>query len=134
MGELVRGIWRDQRPAGEEARGRFIRGEAHFRSWVTPDGAAGPTGRGGFRAEPGRYHLYVSPACPWSHRAIIYRALKRLDKVVPMTVVDWHMGSEGWTFSTRDGATPDELIHDPVHARCSELTMCEILQNHMQAV
>ena len=109
MGELVRGIWRDQRPAGEEARGRFIRGEAHFRSWVTPDGAAGPTGRGGFRAEPGRYHLYVSPACPWSHRAIIYRALKRLDKVVPMTVVDWHMGSEGWTFSTRDGATPDPV-------------------------
>jgi len=109
MGELVRGIWRDQRPAGEEARGRFIRGEAPFRSWVTPDGAAGPTGRGGFRAEPGRYHLYVSPACPWSHRAIIYRALKRLDKVVPMTVVDWHMGSEGWTFSTRDGATPDPV-------------------------
>jgi putative glutathione S-transferase len=109
MGQLVRGVWQqDQVPARADG-GRFVRGSSQFRNWVTRDGAAGPTGRGGFRAEAGRYHLYVSPACPWSHRAIIYRALKRLEAVVPMTAVDWHMGGDGWTFSNRDGATPDPV-------------------------
>ena len=83
MGVLVRGVWREQRPAGDEGD-RFVRGESWFRNWVTADGSAGPTGRGGFKAEPGRYHLYVSPACPWSHRTILYRALKRLAALVPM--------------------------------------------------
>jgi putative glutathione S-transferase len=109
MGQLVRGVWREHRPASEEGNGRFVRGASRFRNWVTPDGSAGPTGRGGFVAEPGRYHLYVSPACPWSHRTIIYRALKRLEAIIQMTIVDWHMGADGWTFSSRDGATPDPL-------------------------
>jgi glutathionyl-hydroquinone reductase len=108
MGVLVRGVWREQRPAGDEGD-RFVRGESWFRNWVTADGSPGPTGRSGFKAEPGRYHLYVSPACPWSHRTILYRALKRLAALVPMTIVDWHMGREGWVFSSRDGATPDPV-------------------------
>jgi putative glutathione S-transferase len=110
MGLMIKGVWRERKPEGEEGN-QFVRGEAHFRNWVTADGVPGPHGRGGFKAEPGRYHLYVSPACPWSHRAILYRTLKKLEAVIPMTVLDWHMGPEGWVFSSRDGAAPDPVNH-----------------------
>jgi putative glutathione S-transferase len=81
----------------------------NFAIGVTADGAAGPSGEGGFAAEPGRYHLYVSLACPWASRAIIFRTLKRLDDVIPMSIVSWHMGKNGWTFDKSEGSTGDLL-------------------------
>ena len=99
MGLLVDGVWRDD--SFDKARmegGRFNRPTTKFRNWVTPDGSPGPSGEGGFAAETGRYHLYVSLACPWAHRTIIFRHLKRLENVISMSVTSWHMGENGWTF------------------------------------
>ena len=87
MGLLVDGVWRDD--SFDKARmegGRFNRPTTKFRNWVTPDGSPGPSGEGGFPAEAGRYHLYVSLACPWAHRTIIFRHLKRLENVISMSV------------------------------------------------
>ncbi len=101
MGLLVDGVWRDD--SFDKARmegGRFNRPTTKFRNWVTPDGSPGPSGEGGFPAEAGRYHLYVSLACPWAHRTIIFRQLKRLESVISMSVTSWHMGENGWTFDT----------------------------------
>ena len=105
MGMLVEGEWRK---TGEriEAGGRFHREPTRFRNWVTVDGAAGPTGEGGFRAEPGRYHLYVSLACPWAHRTLIFRKLKKLTEAIDVSVVEPHMLADGWEFSD---ALPDHL-------------------------
>lgn len=89
--------------------GRFQRPESAFRNWVTPDGTPGPTGDGGFKAEPGRYHLYVSLACPWAHRTLIFRALKGLETAISLSVVHWFMGEHGWTFEEGPG-----VISDPV--------------------
>src|ERR1700712_2802193 len=111
MGLLVDGVWRDQWYDTAATGGRFERKASAFRNWVTADGAPGPSGEGGFRAEPGRYHLYVSLACPWAHRTLIGRALKGLEAAVTVSVVDPHMGSEGWVFGDTPGATPDP-IHD----------------------
>ena len=83
-----------------------------FRNWVTPDGAPGPTGAGGFKAEPGRYHLYVSLACPWAHRTLIFRKLKGLEHMISLSVVHWLMGENGWTFAEAPGVVPD-----PIHGR-----------------
>jgi putative glutathione S-transferase len=109
MGVLVDGVWHDQwhdtRPTG----GRFVRRETQFRSWVTPDGAPGPTGEGGFRAEPGRYHLYVSLACPWAHRTVIFRKLKGLEDAVGISVVHWLSRGNGWTFDPAPGVVPDTV-------------------------
>lgn len=110
MGLLIDGVWHDQWYDTKESGGRFVRKESQFRNWVTADGSAGPTGKGGFRAEPGRYHLYVSYACPWAHRTLIFRALKKLEDVISVSVVDHYMGAEGWTFNAIDGATPDHLF------------------------
>ena len=102
MGLLVDGVWRDD--SFDKARmegGRFNRPTTKFRNWITPDGSPGPSGEGGFPAEAGRYHLYVSLACPWAHRTIIFRHLKRLENVISMSVTSWHMGEDGWTFDTR---------------------------------
>ncbi|MGH6860477.1 MAG: glutathione S-transferase family protein [Phyllobacterium sp.] len=110
MGLLIDGAWHDQWYDTKDSGGRFIRTQSQFRNWVTADGSAGPTGEAGFKAEPGRYHLYVSYACPWAHRTLILRALKRLQGVVSVSVVDHYMGNEGWTFHARDGATPDDLF------------------------
>jgi putative glutathione S-transferase len=107
MGLLVDGQWHDQWYDTTSTGGRFIRSESQFRSWITTDGASGPTGDGGFRAEPGRYHLYVSLACPWAHRAIIFRRLKNLQDVISMSVVNAYMGPEGWTFEPGNGVIPD---------------------------
>jgi putative glutathione S-transferase len=109
MGLLVDGVWRDQWYDTGKTGGRFERQASRFRHWVTPDGAAGPTGDGGFKGERGRYHLYVSLACPWAHRTLIFRKLKRLDDVIPVSVVSYHMGAEGWTFDRETGSTGDGL-------------------------
>lgn len=91
------------------ANGEFVRTESSFRNWVTADGSAGPTGEGGFAAEPGRYHLYVSYACPWAHRTLIYRKLKGLEKVISVSVVHPLMPEKSWVFGEYTGATEDHL-------------------------
>ena len=110
MGELIDGVWHADRNEDSSACGTFRRRASRFRNWITPDGRAGPSGRDGFRAESGRYHLYVSHACPWAHRTMIFRVLKGLAPHVPVSVVHPDMLSEGWTFATDfDGATGDRL-------------------------
>jgi len=109
MGLLVDGQWQDQWYDTKASGGRFIRKESAFRNWVTPDGAPGPSGEGGFAAEAGRYHLYVSLACPWAHRALIMRARKGLEKAIGLSVVHWHMGENGWTFEDGPGVIPDPI-------------------------
>ena len=109
MGLLVEGVWRDQWYDTAASGGRFVRKDSAFRNWVTPDGAPGPTGRGGFKAEPGRYHLYVSLACPWAHRTLIMRALKGLEEAISVSVVHWLMREDGWTFAEGPGTVPDTV-------------------------
>jgi putative glutathione S-transferase len=109
MGLLVDGVWHDKWYDTAESGGRFVRRESQFRHWVTPDGAPGPSGEGGFRAEPGRYHLYVSLACPWAHRALIVRSLKGLEDMISVSVVHWLMRGEGWTFADGPGVVPDTV-------------------------
>ena len=92
MGLLVDGKWHDQWYDTSKTGGRFVRTEAQFRNWITPDGSAGPSGQGGFKAETGRYHLYVSLACPWAHRALVFRAIKGLEDMIGVSVVHPHMG------------------------------------------
>lgn len=111
MGLLVDGVWHDQWYDTSASGGRFIRSEAQFRNWVTPDGAPGPTGEGGFKAEPGRYHLYVGLACPWAHRTLIFRHLKGLTGHISVSVVHWYMAENGWTFAPGDGVIPDPIHH-----------------------
>jgi putative glutathione S-transferase len=94
----------------EQKDGEFVRLDSVFRNWVTADGAAGPSGRGGFVAEKDRYHLYVSYACPWAHRTLIFRALKKLHDVISVSVVHPDMGPESWKFDDRyPGATADDI-------------------------
>jgi putative glutathione S-transferase len=111
MGLLVDGVWRTGWYDTKATGGRFERAKSQFRSWITPDGAPGPSGEGGFKAEPGRYHLYVALACPWAHRTLIFRALKGLEGMISVTPVAPHMGEEGWSFGpdVADGE-PDPLL------------------------
>ncbi len=109
MGLLVEGKWVDQWYDTAANKGRFVRSESRFRNWVTADGSAGPSGEGGFRAAAGRYHLYVSLACPWAHRTLILRKLKGLEELVGLSVVNPLMGSEGWTFEAGPGVIADPL-------------------------
>ncbi len=115
MGVLIDGVWHEQEPAAPKAdakpTGRFERSAAAFRNWVTPDGRPGPTGSDGFDAMPGRYHLYVSLACPWAHRTLIMRALKGLEQIIPISVTHWLMAEQGWTFSAGEGVIPDPLFN-----------------------
>jgi len=90
-------------------KGEFVRSESSFRNWVTKDGSAGPTGESGFAAEPGRYHLYVSYACPWAHRTLIFRTLKGLEDVISVSVVHPLMPTESWVFGKYPGATEDHI-------------------------
>ena len=126
MGVLIDGVWQEQEaapPKGDGAKGdaskgdtpratgRFERAETAFRNWVTPDGRPGPTGSDGFSAAAGRYHLYVSLACPWAHRTLIMRALKGLEQTIPVSVTHWLMAEQGWTFSPGEGVIPDPLFN-----------------------
>jgi len=92
-------------------KGEFVRTESSFRNWVTKDGSAGPSGDEGFATEPGRYHLYVSYACPWAHRALIFRTLKGLEDVISVSVVHPLMPAESWVFGEYPGATEDHINH-----------------------
>ena len=111
MGMLVEGVWQDVWYDTKDNEGRFVRPQSRFRNWITADGSAGPSGHGGFAAEADRYHLYVSYACPWAHRTLIFRKLKQLEELIPISVVDPIMLSNGWEFHDRDGATPDHLFN-----------------------
>ncbi|MCC6532571.1 MAG: glutathione S-transferase family protein [Burkholderiales bacterium] len=109
MGQLLNGAWIADDDALRSAGGRFLRPASSFRSWLTPDGAAGMSGGAGFRAEAGRYHLYLSHACPWAHRTAIFRALKRLDALIGVSVTHWLMGEQGWTFEPGPGVIGDDI-------------------------
>ena len=111
MGLLVDGKWHDAWYDTASSGGRFIRSRSQFRNWITANGSPGPSGEGGFRAEPGRYHLYVSLACPWAHRVRIVRALKGLEDMIPESVVHWRMAENGWTFAEAPGVVPDPILH-----------------------
>ncbi len=114
MGLLVDGKWQDKWYDTKSSGGKFERAAAKFRNWVTADGSAGPSGDGGFKAESGRYHLYVSYACPWAHRALIFRQLKGLENHIGVSVVHPDMLGEGWTFDDDfPGATGDTLFGLP---------------------
>ena len=108
MGLLVEGKWHTDWYDTKATNGRFVRKDSYFRNWVTADGQPGPTGKGGFKAEPGRYHLYVSLACPWAHRTLIFRALKGLD-MISISVVNSFMADEGWTFESGKGVIADSV-------------------------
>ncbi len=107
MGLLVDGTWQDVDMRAQE--GRFVRKPTAFHNYVTVDGSAGPTGEGGFPAEAGRYHLYVSLACPWAHRTLIFRKLKKLEDVISVSVTVPLFGKKGWEFGTEPGATLDTV-------------------------
>ena len=110
MGKLIDGKWSTQGYDTASTGGAFRRSEASFRNWITPDGAPGPSGTGGFPAEAGRYHLYVSYACPWAHRTLVFRAIKGLEDLITVSVVHPDMLDDGWTFRTDfPGATGDTL-------------------------
>ena len=111
MGVMIDGSWHDQWYDTANNGGRFVRPDSQFRHWVTPEGQAGPTGEGGFRAEVGRYHLYVSLACPWAQRTLIYRQLKGLETAITLSVVHWRMLEHGWNFAPGPG-----VISDPLHS------------------
>jgi len=111
MGLLVDGRWQDRWYATEESKGRFVRSASQFRNWVTVDGAAGLKGSAGFKAEAGRYHLYVSYACPWANRTLIFRKIKGLEKIISLSVVHWHMAEDGWTFVEGEGVIADPNLN-----------------------
>jgi glutathionyl-hydroquinone reductase len=111
MGLLVEGKWQDQWYDTEATGGRFQRDLSRFRSWVTVDGSAGPSGSAGFKAEPNRYHLYVSLACPWAHRTLIYRKLKGLEDMISVSAVHPLMHENGWTFQDGPGVIADPIFN-----------------------
>lgn len=111
MGQLIDGKWSPQWYDTSKTGGKFVRSTSGFRNWVTPDGTPGPTGEGGYAAEAGRYHLYVSLACPWAHRTLIFRRLKELDDLISVSIVSPKMPDEtGWSFRTDEGSTGDTLL------------------------
>lgn len=114
MGQLVNGVWEDSWYDTKSSGGKFVRSTAKFRNWITPNGAPGPSGQGGFPAQSGRYHLYVSYACPWAHRTLIFRELKDLTNHIGVSVVHPDMLSEGWSLDdSYPGATGDTLYGLP---------------------
>ncbi|WP_419897594.1 glutathione S-transferase family protein [Roseomonas sp. USHLN139] len=113
-GYLDHGEWRSGWGHASH-QGRFDRAAAQRRHWITPDGSPGPSGRGGFAAEPGRYRLYVARACPWAHRAVIFRRLKGLEGMIELAVTHWLMADQGWTFEAAPGVIPDPEGARAVH-------------------
>ena len=114
MGQLVDGVWQTQPLNTKSTGGRFVRTNAKFRNWITKDGSPGISGEGGFEAEAGRYHLYVSYACPWAHRTLMFRKLKGLEDLISVSVVHPDMMENGWSFETDfEGATGDTLYGLP---------------------
>ena len=105
MGLLVDGVWHDRWYDTGKTGGKFVRQNSQFRNWITADGSSG------FKAEAGRYHLYVSYACPWAHRTLIFRALKGLEQMISVSVVHWFMREHGWTFDSGEGTIPDPINH-----------------------
>ncbi len=105
MGYLLEGEWIADEKQAKATGGQFIRKPSSFRNWITVDGAPGPSGNGGFKAEAGRYHLIVCAACPWAHRTMIFRKLKRLESIVSIALVEPLMLQNGWTFKEADEAT-----------------------------
>lgn len=111
MGQLIDGVWKDAWYDTKKSGGAFVRSTSKFRNWITPDGAPGPSGEGGFEAESGRYHLYVSLACPWAHRTLIFRQLKGLSDHITVDAVHPDMLSDGWSLaSDYPGATGDRVL------------------------
>jgi putative glutathione S-transferase len=108
MGFFADGVWHEDKERTDKG-GAFQRPPTSFRNYVTADSSPGPTGKGGFAAEAGRYHLYVSLACPWAHRTLIFRKLKKLDGVISVSKVSPDMGAQGWTFDKAAGSTGDDL-------------------------
>lgn len=109
MGIMVKGVWQVQDATTPSEQGRFVRADSGFRHWITPDGSPGPSGAGGFAAEAGRYHLYVSLACPWAHRTLIFRKLKGLEDLISLSIVHPYMGEQGWSFASAPGTRPDPV-------------------------
>ena len=109
MGLLQEGKWVDRWYQTQETGGHFVRKSASIRNWITSDGSSGPSGVGNFKAEKGRYHLYISLACPWAHRTLIFRSLKGLQDAISVSIVNWYMAEDGWTFKPGDGVTPDSV-------------------------
>tara|TARA_B100000446_G_scaffold74809_2_gene70685 strand:+ start:75539 stop:76483 length:945 start_codon:yes stop_codon:yes gene_type:complete len=108
---LVNGIWKEnwQPVQNKDKEGRFIRQTSSFRNWITPDGAPGPTGIGGFKAEAGRYHLYVAYICPWASRTLMARALKGLEDIISVSVVNPKLMDQGWQFGGFNDSDDDDL-------------------------
>jgi glutathionyl-hydroquinone reductase len=109
MGLLVDGVWTDQGDVSNAADGRFSRPQTRYRNWVTADGAPGPSGQGGFAAAAGRYHLYVALACPWAHRTLIFRKLKKLEAAISVSIVEPLMLSDGWVFGPAGSPNADTV-------------------------
>lgn len=110
MGLLVDGKWYDDWDNSKDNDGRLIETESQFRSWITADGSAGPTGESGFQAEPNRYHLYIAYPCPWAHRALVMRKLKGLDDLVSVSVLNPDRGEKGWSFEQGDDVDRDPVL------------------------
>ena len=110
MGDLSRGQWRAEGDFPHDRGGHFVRPDSPFRNWITPTGEPGPSGIGGFKAEPGRYHLIISLACPWAHRTLIFRRLKGLEGMISLSVVHWLLAERGWTFDPAPGVIPDPIF------------------------
>lgn len=109
MGLLVKGEWQDKWYDTDKTGGRFQRENARFRNWITPSGRKGPTGEGGFKAEPRRYHLYVAWACPWAHRTLIFRKLKGLENPIGVSIAHPHMLENGWEYHKGQWSTRDRV-------------------------
>lgn len=109
MGKLVDGVWHDVWYDTKSSKGRFKRAESQFRSWITVDGSAGPSGKAGFKAQADRYHLYISLACPWAHRTYIFRKLKKLEDIIGLSIVHPDMLENGWEFKIEGPAGGDDL-------------------------
>lgn len=110
MGLLVEGKWYDKWYDTKSTGGHFVRKDSQFRNWITPDGSKGPNGTTGFKAERGRYHLYVSLACPWASRTLIMRKVKGLEELISLSIVNPYMGENGWTFEPDQGVISDPIL------------------------